>query len=105
MAEKRTYERVAKYVTGIGESLEKITGTDVLLHSFEVSKRSMRGDAKTFVSMQISTVDDPDNLIQFHAWSDSLSEKLGDLPDGVLPALVKFVRVATAGGYRVWSIE
>lgn len=116
-ADKQTYERASEYVKGIGESLEKIANTDMLLHSFSISQRSMRGEAKTFVSLELSTVDDPANVQTFHAWSDSLADKLRDLPnersdeDGVAlftlasPLLITFERVNTSGGFRVWSFR
>lgn len=117
MADKTTYARASEHVKGIGESLEKIAEKDVLLHSFTVSERSMRGEPRTFVAMQISTIDDPANQQMFHAWSDSLAEKLSDLPGArsddngerttilTEPLLIAFERVATSGGFRVWSFK
>lgn len=117
MADKPSYGRASDHVKGIGEGLEKVANTDMLLHSFEISKRSMRGEDKTFVGMQLSTVSDPDNKVLFHAWSDSLADKLRDLPaersdeDEVStfilaePLLIKFGKVATSGGFKVWSFE
>lgn len=117
MADKPTYERASAYVKGIGESLEKIDGTDMLVHSFSISKRSMRGEPKTFVALNLSTVSDPANIQLFHAWSDSLADKLVDLPatrddeDNVSvytltnPLVLTFKRVPTAGGFRVWTFE
>lgn len=113
----QTYERASAHVKGIGESLEKIADRDMLLHSFEVSKRAMRGEDKTFVALHLSTVDDPENVQLFHAWSDSLADKLIDLPSEradedetrvytlSAPMLIAFKRVATSGGFRVWTFE
>jgi hypothetical protein len=117
VADKPTYERASQYVKGIGESLEKIDGRDMLLHSYSVSQRPMRGEAKTFVALNLSTVDDPENIQLFHAWSDSLADKLNDLPSERTdedetrnyalpkPLLVQFKRVSTSGGFRVWTFE
>ena len=116
-AKDQTYERASEYVKGIGESLEKIANADMLLHEFYVSQRSMRGEPKTFVGLHLSTVSDPENVQLFHAWSDSLADKLRDLPaersdeDDVStfklasPLLITFERVATSGGFRVWTFR
>ena len=115
--ETPTYERASTYVKGIGESLEKVADRDVLVHGFSVSHRPMRGEPKTFVSLNLSTVNDPTNIQLFHAWSDSLADKLADLPaertdeDDVRvyvlasPLLLTFERVATAAGFRVWTFK
>ena len=117
MAEKPTYERASSHVKGIGESLEKIADRDMLLHGFEISKRAMRGEPKTFVALSLSTVDDPENVQLFHAWSDSLADKLTDLPAErtdedetrvytlAAPLLVAFKRVSTSAGFRVSTFE
>lgn len=117
MAEKQTYGRASDHVKGIGESLDKIADKDMLLHSFQISRRAMRGEDKTFVGMMLSTVDDPDNAVLFHAWSDSLADKLADLPATRVdedetrsytleaPLLIKFGKVSTSAGFKVWSFE
>lgn len=117
---KQTYERAADKIEGIGSNLDKIAGRDMLLHSFILDERPMRGDDKAFVTMSISDVDSPDEVIKYHAWSDSLAEKLAQLSPNYVPGepltlpfsytlseplLVSFVRSPTASGFRVWTIE
>ena len=103
MATAPTYARATEYVKGIGESLEKIQNRDVLLKSFQITERPMRGEKKVYVSMQISEVDGLDTVTEYHAWSESLADKLAEIPDSALPVLVSFQRVATSGGFRVWT--
>ena len=98
-----TYARATDHVKGIGESLETIQNRDVLLRTFSISERSMRGDKKTFVSMQISELDNLDVVKDCHAWSESLADKLAEIPDSALPVVINFTRVATSGGFRVWT--
>lgn len=105
MATAQTYKRAADYVVGIGDNLDRIAGHDVLLVDYQIGDRNMRGETRKFVSLDIATVSDPANVQRFHAWSDSLGEKLVDVPQDALPVLIKFVRVPTAGGYKVWSFE
>lgn len=105
MAKTDTYKRATEYAKGIGESLDKIADKDVLLLTYERKERSMRGEPKTFVAMTIATVDDPTNGVSFHAWSESLADKLDEIPPDAFPVLVKFTKVSTAGGFKVWSIE
>lgn len=105
MATTKEYKRASDFVTGIGANLESIQDKDVLITHFSISERPMRGDTRTFVSMEISTKMDPTDTTLFHAWSDSLAAKLAELPDDSLPLIIKFVRVATAAGFRVWTFE
>ena len=100
------YRRAADLVQGIGANLESIQNTDVLLKAFSIQERPMRGETRTFVKLSIAKdINKPEVATDFHAWSDSLAEKLGELPDDSLPLLIKFVRVATSGGFRVWTFE
>ena len=98
-----TYARATDYVKGIGANLETIQNRDVLLKSFSISERPMRGEKKTYVSLQISELDNLDVVTEYHAWSDSLADKLAEIPDSALPVVLSFQRVATSGGYRVWT--
>lgn len=99
------FRRASEYVKGIGESLEGIQNRDVLLRSFEVSERPMRGEPTTFVSMKVSELNALDAVTDYHAWSESLATKLKEIPEGNLPLLVKFERVNTSGGFRVWTFS
>lgn len=98
------YQRASTFSKGIGASLESIQNRDVLLRGYEISERPMRGESTTFVAIQVSEVGD-EEVQDFHAWSDSLAEKLKEVPLDALPLLIKFTRVQTGGGYRVWTFE
>lgn len=94
--------RATEFVKGIGENLETIQGRDMILRSFHLSERPMRGEKKPFVSMELSEIGS-EEVREYHAWSESLRDKLAEIPDDKLPLLVQFVRVSTSGGFRVWS--
>lgn len=102
------YQRATDYVKGIGASLDTLQGRDVLLRRFEISERAMRGNETTFVSLVISELDNGEasqEVGEFHAWSKSLAEKLAEIPETALPVIVKFIKVTTGAGFKVWSIE
>ena len=100
------YARASEHVKGIGKSLETIAGKDVLLVRYEYTQRAMRGEMTGFVSLSISTdLTDPSKAEDYHAWSDSLGEKISDIPVNALPLVARFDRVPTSSGFRVWTIE
>ena len=101
----KSYARAADKIEGIGKGLDPIVGRDMLLHDFSITERSMRGDTKTFVALTLSEVGTPDVVENYHAWSESLAEKLAQLDKAELPMIVSFVKVTTGGGFRVWSVE
>lgn len=102
---KKSYERAADKIEGIGKNLDTIQGRDLLLVNFGLSERAMRGEDKAFVSLTLAEIETPDEVEAYHAWSESLAEKLSQLDKGELPMIVKFVKVQTAGGFKVWSVE
>lgn len=102
---KSQYRRATEYVEGIGSNLESIANVDVILRKVSINERDMRGEKRTFVLMQISPMDNEEEVNLFHAWSDSLAEKLSEIPEDAFPVVVKFTRVATSGGFRVWTFE
>lgn len=104
------YGRASDYNVGIGETLDRIADTEVLLINAEISERAMRGEKKGFVSLNIVPDPDgwngePEGVRLFHAWSDSLAEKLSDIPANAYPVLITFTKVQTAAGFRVWTFE
>lgn len=99
------YQRASQYIKGIGENLDTIQNTDVLIKGYRVKERSIKGADKTFVELDIATLDDPENVVLFHAWSEPLAQKLDDIPAEAFPVIAKFTRVQTSNGFRVWTIE
>jgi len=106
-ADAPVYNRASQYVKGIGVSLDTLQGRDLLLRSYEVSERAMKGNETTFVALNLSEMEagqPSTEVIEAHAWSASLAEKLSEIPQSALPVIVQFVRVPTSAGFRVWSI-
>lgn len=100
------YGRASDHIKGIGKSLDGIMGQDVLLVSYEYGQRSMRGEQTGFVTLRISTdLEDANKAEDYHAWSDSLGEKLSEIPVNAMPLVAKFERIPTASGFRVWTIS
>lgn len=99
------YERATAYVEGIGDKLDLLQGRDVIVHRVSIAERSMRGEMKAFVELQIAEVNEPDTISTYHAWSESLAQKFSEIPVDKFPVIAKFGKVATAGGFQVWSFE
>ena len=99
-------------VQGIGENLKSIAGRDVLLTAYSVDQRAMTDSVtkekadRTIVLLQVAVnIDNPDEITTFHAWSESLAEKLGELTPETLPVIINFDRVQTRAGFDVWSFS
>ena len=110
-ANKSTFRRAGEFDT-FGKSLDSLLDRDVILRSYEVTERGLRDRDtkakadKTFVTIKINEVDDEDATpVMYHAWSEDLADKLAQLPTSELPLLIKFMRVNTAGGFRVYTFE
>jgi hypothetical protein len=102
------YRRASEYIKGLGESLDKIAGTDMLLHEFTIEEGRAIGDKEnTLVTMELSTLSDPENKIKFHAWSQSVADRLTELTnaEAVLPLVIQFNRVPTSRGFKVWAVS
>lgn len=99
------FRRASEYAKGIGEGLESIQNRDVLVREYDVSERPMRGDMATFVSLKISELDQLDTVTEYHAWSESLANKLNEVPESAFPVVANFKRVSTGAGFRVWTFD
>src|ERR1044071_1739343 len=102
------YRRASEYIKGLGENLDKIAGVDMLLHDFTIEEGRAIGDKEnTLVTMELSTVDDPANKQKFHAWSQSVADRLTELTnaEAELPLVIQFNRVPTTKGFKVWSVS
>ncbi len=108
MATTKTYARASQFIKGLGENLDKIEGKDMLLWGFDIEEGRQFGDKEnTLVTMTLSTMDDEDTKVLFHAWSDSLADRLRELSANnvALPVVVAFERAQTSRGYRVWTVK
>lgn len=102
------YRRASDTIKGLGENLDKIAGTDMLLHEFTIEEGRAIGEKEnTLVTMYLSTIADPENKIQFHAWSQSVADRLTELTNAEveLPVIIQFNRVPTARGFKVWAVS
>lgn len=122
---KSQYRRAGEVSPGIGENLDTILNKDVLLIRYSISERMLNrrageqnadeeDDSTTPSGAQLSTIvmltialdiDKPDDTKLFHAWSDSLAEKLAPINDEDLPLLIKFMRAPTSSGFKVLTFE
>lgn len=107
-SETPTYQRASTFINAeLGEKLDKIADKDVLLHSYEYEDRGENSPAgfRYLVTMDVSTVDDPENVLKFHAWSKSLGDRLERIPeDTTWPLVANFTKVKTRAGFMVWTI-
>lgn len=103
MADAR--KRAGDYATGLSPSLEEIRNKEVMLRSYETSERPMRGGLKTFVEVEVADIATGEAMGTFHAWSDSLAEKLGQIPEGEFPIEAMFVKEKTSSNFYVWSVK
>lgn len=95
--------RIGEFVQGIGERLDAIVDQDVTVTRVAVGERPMRGEIKPFV--EIDVLGDDGETVEYHAWSQSLAEKLGDIPDEAFPLTARFFKTRTSGGFEVWNVE
>lgn len=95
--------RIGEFVPGIGERLDAIADQDVIVTRIRVTTRPMRGEEKPFVEIDVQG--DDGETVEYHAWSASLAEKLGDIPDEAFPLTARFFRTRTSGGFEVWNVE
>ena len=101
-----TYRRASEFAENIGENLDALAGRDVLLVAYEITARAFKGEIRPFITMAIALDPAaPEQSSVYHSWSESLAEKLGLVPQDALPVLIRFTRVSTSRGYRVWSYE
>ncbi len=110
-ANKSSYRRAGEYDT-FGKSLESLLDRDVILRYYSVSERSLRDrDTKekadrTFVIVRVNEMNDEEGTpVMYHAWSEDLADKLAQIPHDDLPVIIKFLRIATAGGFKVYTFE
>lgn len=102
------YRRATEFTKGLGENLDKIEGVDVLLWDFTIQEgRQIKGNDTSLVTMTITTLNDEANKQLFHAWSEPLATRLNELSnsEAEMPVLIQFVRAATLGGFKVWTIK
>ncbi len=94
-----TTKRASSFAPGIGQSLDKILGQDVIVEKVWIGERSMEGEQRPIVLITLS-----DGSL-FHAWSDSLAEKIAEIPTSEFPLTFKFVKSVTRRGFNVYTFE
>ena|ERR1035437_7662391 len=95
-----TPKRAATFAPGIGLSMTDILDKDVVVTHASVSERQYDGDLRTIVIVTL------DNGEVYHAWSQSLADKISQIPNDAWPLTFKFVRVPTNHpGFTVLTFE
>ena len=107
-----SYQRAGSFSNGIGNTLDALSGKDVLITELSVGKRRVfdqRQDAtveRDFVHMVLAAdPSKPEQTGEYHAWSAALAERLSAIPASSLPVLARFTRVKTANGFAAWVVE
>jgi hypothetical protein len=91
--------RAAEYAPGIGPNLDEILEKDVTVTKTAIEQRSFGGDDKTIVFITLDTGE------IYHAWSDSLAEKIAQIPLDAYPLVFKFSLAKTRAGFKVLTFE
>ena len=119
------YRRAGAFAPGIGANLSTIFNKDVLLTHYSIDERPLNRrndddeapdndtpksrrttDLATIVFLTIAEdVNKPTETKLYHAWSDSLAQKIAQIPTEELPLLIKFANVRTGAGYNVITFE
>ena len=95
-----TVKRASTFAPGIGKNLDAILGTDVIVTKVTLTERSFAGEPSAIAIIEL------DNGEVYHAWSESLCEKLSQIPVEEFPLTFKFVRVPTrTAGQTVLTFE
>ncbi len=84
-----TPKRASDYAPGIGKNLTDILDKDVIVAKVSVSERNFDGEQRPMVMITLQ-----DGSL-YHAWSESLADKISEIPDEAYPLTFKFIRVAT----------
>lgn len=110
MADKtaRQFRRVGEYDKTFGMSLDAIEGKDVYIHGYSITERTLTRDGQTadrpFTTIEVSET--PDGPVQtFHTWSESVADKMGNIPIDDLPMIATFKQVVTGSGRTVWDVS
>jgi hypothetical protein len=84
-----TVKRASTFAPGIGKNLTDILDTDVIVTKVSITERNFEGEPRPCVMITLE-----DGTL-YHAWSESLADKIAEIPLEEYPLTFKFVRVAT----------
>lgn len=90
MATANTPKRAATYAPGIGKGIKEILGQEVVVVKASISERNYGGEMSPIVIVTL------ENGNLYHAWSQSLCDKIAEIPDDAWPLAFKFVSVPTS---------
>lgn len=82
-------KRASTFAPGIGKNLTDLLDKDVTVAKAWIGERNFDGDMRPIV---IITLEDGG---LYHAWSDSLAQKIGEIPEDEYPLVFKFIKVPT----------
>ncbi len=81
--------RASTFAPGIGKNLTDILDTDVIVSKIWIGERNFDGDKRPIVLITLA------NGELYHAWSESLADKISEIPEDQYPLTFKFVKVPT----------
>jgi hypothetical protein len=91
--EKTAPKRASTFAPGIGFKLDDpehgVMNEDVVVAKAWIGERNFDGEMRPIV---ILTMDDG---TIYHAWSASLADKIGEIPESEYPLTFKFIKVPT----------
>ena len=90
MATANTPKRAATFAPGIGKGIKELLNRDVVVVKASISERNYSGEMSPIVIVTLE-----DGSI-YHAWSQSLCDKIAEIPDDAWPLVFKFVSVPTS---------
>ena len=93
MAATKTYRRAAELAPGIGPNLTDILDKDVVVSHVSISERSFEGEPRPIVLVTVR--DNDGGEVTYHAWSESLADKISQIPEDQFPLMFKFIKVPT----------
>lgn len=84
-----TVKRASTFSPGIGKNLTDILDQDVVVTKVWVGERTFDGEPRPLVLIYL------ENGEMYHAWSESLADKISEIPHEEYPLVFKFVKVPT----------
>lgn len=100
MATDKQYKRASTFAPGIGKNITELLDEDVVVVKAWVGERPFDGEPSPIVIVTLE-----DGSI-YHAWSESLAEKISQVPEAEFPLMFRFVRIPTrVAGQSVISFE
>lgn len=82
-------KRASDFAPGIGKNLTDLLDQDVVVTKVSITERSFDGEKRPMV---LVTTEDGK---LYHAWSESLADKISEIPEDAYPLTFKFIKAPT----------